>query len=759
MDFDLATLDADTGKAPESRIKSAAGVRNRIGELRRAEGTRSLRRAKQDGLLDGNPPYPPSKMRELGRANDANINLRTSEGILDAAKTPYYDLIFETPRFTNIEIEYGDDPQKNFEWSETVSTGFHNLIDGWDGHDFNVQLEQRQMCFHGVGNTMWQDRLDWRWRARKIGDVLVPDDAEADIDELPECAVPRSIDPTKLYKMIRNEDAARINKWNIGAVRKAIIAAAPDSMRKENGDNWESYQESLRCGDISWGNKSSKIHVVDYFVKEFDGSITRVMVLYDQAATTTDTAGNDKDAFLMKKEKYADSFREILCPSFFDIGTSLWHSIKGLAPKIFDFCELENRLTGRLIDQAMAGLFVGADSADALQRMQLVPHGPVTVMPPGISMQNSKLAEHMQGPLAVKRDLQGMLQSNTGQYRQRNSNENHEPTLGQAQLNAQNSAILSKGAVNRYYKTLDRRYREMLRRVLNPKLKKDDPGGKEALEFREWCMDHGVPKEALEYKRVRRIKAVRSIGYGSPAMRELVSSKLAQMLPMMDETSRRNAQRTMLAPYVGQHQIDAYFPPASAAGLPDDHAAVATLENNALRQPGGQVLITPQQNHFTHFKVHLSDAFEHLEELKAGQAQPVAVLGHLHQVGPHLRQHLDAMQGDPTRKEQLGQMEAAWQMLSKMADQLQQQTEEALRAEQADAPPPQPDPKTMAALAKVQGELEIKRIKTAGDLELKAQKQDAMLRLKDAQAAHDMRLENLTAAPGMPAEGELVPTV
>src|SRR4051812_20790711 len=94
-DFQLATLDAETGTPPKSRIQTASAVRNRIGELRKAEETRSERRARQNGLLDGNPPYTRSQLKQAGRGNDTSINLRTGEGILDAAKTPYYDLVFE----------------------------------------------------------------------------------------------------------------------------------------------------------------------------------------------------------------------------------------------------------------------------------------------------------------------------------------------------------------------------------------------------------------------------------------------------------------------------------------------------------------------------------------------------------------------------------------------------------------------------------------------------------------------------------------
>lgn len=741
----LETLDEKSLEAPKSRVKTVESARERVGELRRAEETRSMRRAKVKGLLNGNQPYSAQKMRDLGRAGDANINLRTGEGTVDAAKTPYYDLVFESQRFANIESDYGDDPQRWYEWGETISNGFHRLLDEWDAFDTQMQLKQWQMCVHGIGLSMFENMRDWRWKSRPIGDVLVKDDAEANIDELDECAIPRSYLPTRLFKLIEKEEAAKANKWKREAVKRAIIAAAPAGMREKYGHDWESYEDSLRCGDISWGNKSNRIKVVDYLLEEFDGTITRAMLL-DEGGVPSSTEGFQKDDFLLHKQKYADSFSQILCPFFFDVvDAGLWHGVKGMGPKIHDFCDLENRMTGRLIDQAMAGVFVGAESADALQKMQLVPHGAVTVVPPGISFPNARIADNMQGQLAMKRDLQNTLQSNTGQYRQRVSDENQEPTLGQANLNAQQQAILGKGAVNRYYRSLDRLYKEMLRRALNRKLTKTDPGGKQALEFQEWCLMKGVPEEALEMKNICKVKAVRSVGSGSPAMRQIIGQMLMQMLPMMNEIGAHAAKRQILAPYVGTH-VDTFFPPIEQADVPDDNAWAATMENNELRKQGGEVLVTPKQNHVIHFTIHFGSAMEHVQELQAG-ANPIEVLVHLHNAGPHMKEHLDAMSGDVTRKEQLAQMGGAWMQLSKMTDQLQQQVEEAAKAEAAnqEAQQPQVDPKALAALMKVRGELELKGMKLQGEMALKAEKQAVTLKLKDIAQAHGQRLKNRDA--------------
>lgn len=741
----LETIDEKTGKPPETRVRSVRGVRQRISEMRDAERTRSWRRAKVNGLLDGNPPYSKQKLRDLGRGEDANINLRTGEGTVDAAKTPYYDLwTSDVDRMINVDTDWGDDPQKWYEWSETISNGLHRLFDEkWDGMDNNMQRKQWQMCVHGIGIAMFEDTMDWRWKSRMVGDVLVKDDAEADIDLLDECAIPRTWLPTQLYQLIKNPKSAK--GWNIELARKAIMNAAPRDFRSANQNNWEAYQDAIRTGDVSWNNKSNRIMIVDYLVKEFDGSITHTIVL-DDGTPQTQTLPS-KDDFLFQKIGRFESFSQVLCPFFFDVvGSGLWHGVKGLGPKIYDFCQLENRLTGKTIDQAMLGLVVVPKTADDWQTMETISAAGVTIFKPGTEFQQTKIADNLEGPTMVMRELQNMRQSNTGQYQQRVAAENQEPTLGQAQINAQQQAMLGKGSINRYYRSLDRLAREMVRRVFNPKLSKSDPGGKEAFEFREWCMDQGVPPECLKMENICRIKWMRSIGYGSPVMRELISNKLLSLVPTMDPRSARNALRTSLATYVGQDHVDRFFPPFDSTQTPGQQEQEATDENNALKMPGGETQIAYTDNHIVHFDKHFASAANTVQMLQGGQMDPMKALIHLHQSGVHMGAHLKGMRNDPTLKAQFAQRQQAWLQLSKVADQLQQQLEEHFQNQQAQGPPqPQVDPEALASIMKVQGDLKLKQMKAQGDMALKADKQQFTKRLKDLETAHKLRLSNVTA--------------
>ena len=89
-----------------------------------------------------------------------------------------------------------------------------------------------------------------------------------------------------------------------------------------------------------WNGKKMRIPLADYLVKEFDGKITHVIMLDDgRISDARNLEDQDNDGMLFKKVGRYDDFTQVICPFFFDIGTGEWHSIKGLGPKIFDFCQ------------------------------------------------------------------------------------------------------------------------------------------------------------------------------------------------------------------------------------------------------------------------------------------------------------------------------------------------------------------------------------------------------------------------------------
>lgn len=776
------TDEGKTYDVPESRIGNAADARSIIAVLVRAEQTRSFRRSKVNGLLNGNRPWSAAMLQSKGQGERTNLNLRTGEGFVAAAKTPYYDLENEVDRYAQFTLEYGGEPSREEEWADKVATRYHYALDNWDGRELVVQRSGYQMVVHGAGPRVWTNSREWRSESRMAGQILVPDDASADVEEWETAAIPRSYLPSDLWQEIKNESSATAAKWNVPAAKKAIMEAAPDTMQKTFGNTWEYYENEIRKGSAGYDNKSKRIFVTDLFQKEFTGKISHLIVVQSESATadnavTTSTSGivevkpgTEDVGFLYRKIGRYDCFSQIVQPFLYDVGPDgQWHSVKGAGPKIFDYCEVENRLTCRMIDGAMAasGLIVQAEDGTALQETAITHISSGVALHPKYKIHQNRLGADLQSPLLVKRDLAQTLSSNTGQYRPNYEGDKHAPTLGQEQLALSQQAILNKGDVNRYYRSLDRWHRETFRRLLamgkrlyasRKDLAPDEsktetsltPSEQAALDFYRGCIKGGVPEEAMEFENFR-VKTTRSVGYGSQQMRLMIAKELVPMLPTMDPRGRNVALRMWASAVGGQNVADMLYPRYDMPQLNDDHMALATLENNALRQPDGQVMVTPRQDHAIHFQIAMQDVGAHAQQMQQGQSDPMSLMVHMEQAGPHTHEHLFMMMGDPTRKAQIMEMQKAWLGLSKMADQLKQQLEEAAAAQAANQPAQGPDPELIAEIAKINAHAQTADRKMLLDSHRKDRKQAADLHRKDLQAAHGMRLDTVKAAPDLAA--------
>lgn len=771
------TLDSKTGKPPETRLGPSWAIRDRVAEMVKQDITRSKLRGKMQRWVDGARPFDSRKLEKLGQADRTNFNPREAEGMADTAKTPYYGLVFRNPQFAVIECDYGSNPQLRSQWSSAISRSFHRSLEEWPAFDYHMQLKQWQMVYFGIGLALFPDAEDWQWKSCKLGNFLVPNKTPALIDELPEACYFRRINPVDLYKVITKEGAAD-NGWFVERVKAWIIKKAPERFKQLNsfGQDWnEEWVNSLRRGDVMWNGDSSQLSLTGYLIKEFDGKVSHCLLVDDGQQPDPNSIDKDDDLLLFKKVGCFDSFDQVCQPFFFDIGTGEWDSIKGLGPKITDNTMASARLICGMIDGARRGaspIFQAQDSTSE-QISQLIEIGGGTIVPSGLALQQNRISESLQGPMAVRRELQDINQTNVGMYTQRLSQENQEPTLGQAQLNARQQIQLSEAATDRYCKSGDRLYTEMARRMalmgirIFKKLHADEttppddyefpddnqtPSEKGAYYFVRRCIEQGVPIEALEPKWFCSVKMMRGVGSGSPAAMDVATSQGLQLLPILAEPGRNVVTRMRVAFLFGQQLVDSIVPPLDQVQLPDDQASMAVLENNALRTRDGEVLLTPTQNHAIHFAYHYGDMAHHVEQLKAGQANPVEVLVHLHQGGAHCWAHLNELEGDPSRKAQFDQMQASLIAISKLTDQLQQQVVEAMQSQQQaqQQQSPQMPPEMVAAVMKAKGDIAIKTFVAQGKLAIQAKTQEAKNRLKDLDQAQQMQLRNRAAAAAPP---------
>src|SRR5215469_1814443 len=330
----LASLEPETGERPTSRIGNAGNARALVQRLKYEDETRMYRDTRVQGLLDGNPPWPAKRLADIGQGHRANFNLREGEGIVDSAKTPYYDLIFESQSIARIEFGVtGAEPPVLERWEHVISEEFHDVMTAWPGFDQNIQLSQWEMVVRGVGPQFWPHPLSWRSEAVKSRKVLVPQETKANVEQLELAVVLHSYRADELegYISKAGEKDEDYNGWNAPLCRQAIIDCALREMRQEWGiENYDLYQRAIRTGDLFYGiHRSDRIYVASLFIKEFGGKVSHY-ILTDQVLGIGEEAyekQEEEKGYLYKKKGKFDGFEQVLCPFFFDTGPDgTWHA-------------------------------------------------------------------------------------------------------------------------------------------------------------------------------------------------------------------------------------------------------------------------------------------------------------------------------------------------------------------------------------------------------------------------------------------------
>lgn len=700
--------------------------------MRSADDAAAIDRQKIQAMLDGEPPYNPNQLKALGQGYRANLNFGEAASALETSLSAYSDLVNSVPQLATVKTSFGEGSER-VEFEQIISEEFHRTVTDWDEFFFKQQLLSHQFVAYGVGFTYFEDNRNWKWSVCGMKDFKVPRGTPASDTKFDIAIIERNFLIGELYEFIENPKVAADLGWNIEETRKMIQLASENDMA--TGRDWEKLQEELKNNDLNYSHARSKVvRCVHYYVKEFDGTISHYI----------GTRSGSENDFLFKKPSRFKHANEAFCLFSFGIGTNgLLHSIRGLGYKLFPFVQLSNRLRNAVVDGAMlsSALMIQPATGEDVSSLSLVYNGPLSILPSGINVVEKAMPNLAGNVLPIVRDLEVVRQNNTGTYNQRQlmpDGDARTATEVQAQMAQQ--SVLGTQAMNLYYTPWQKLLSEMFRRLAKVSYRADEPGGKEARDFRKRLETRGVPWEAVE--KVYRVTAVRAVGAGSPGARMLAFNEFLQMLPRFDEIGQRNLIRDRVAARVGYDQVDRYIPKGEIERVPID-AKIAELENNTM-QSGRGVSVNPGENHSAHAKVHLQDASRFLQALQQNQVDPRVAFGYFQLQYPHCVAHLEQLGGDPLRQGEIGAAKQVLNLMREAVENIGSQLEaEAKKAQQSAPRGGGIDPQSAIAMQRAQVENEIKIQNARLGQQLKTADVQQKLAIRDAEAAQKIRQNSL----------------
>lgn len=723
-------LDAlpDSQVPPKRRIKDAEAAQDLVSRMWDANENRRTMWAKYQGQRDGNPPYPPTKMRNRGEEWRANFNTLQAKSLCEAAKVPYYDLFSAV--FNRVEVRLEDPvPQRAMDWSAVVNEELDVELKRHPAFDDAMQRLIEGFVAFGKGYLYWDHPVAWLPRMKRQDEVLFPDYTSTDPEDWEVFAVKVDYPLSQLWAMIRDEEAARRAGWNPAAVKNALMTALPRGQR-DSLDAME-VQRQIRENDIYASTQAPVVQTAHLYVKEWDGKWTRGIVLFLQNPSTTG-GQMPKPEWLYLREGYAEHVRHIIAPFYFSIGDGGVNSIEGLLHDIYTPSQMQDRLACSLFDNGFLRMTIPlqARTANAKAKASLVVVGGVTMLPPGFDVQQATIFGDMDSGLALSRETNMMLERNTGVYRPQLQAPSGNPrTAQEVSLNYSTAATLSNSSTGRFYNQLDWAYTEIYRRISSPQ-SGSGPYQKAANDFQKRCTDRQVPKESM--RKVRWVRATRSVGQGNVVNRAQAYNAMVPLAGSMPESGRIPFLRDLTAANLDHNAARRYYPTDSPT--PDHDTWDSTVENGQLKL-GQMPLLTSTQNHATHLQVHMAAGAAAVAAVQQGAPLEEGFL-FLQGMLPHANQHLALLAADPLQQDQVKQFtaglkqlgQAAEEMLSVIQQQQQQAAEGQQMAQRAAAIQSGQDPEMQLKAAETQAKLQLSAAKTAEGMRQKEEKHQQAMR-------------------------------
>lgn len=620
-DLTLPIVD-DEGKICDPRVKNVDSLRSLWVKTRDADLQSNRMMAKVQALLDGEPPLPQDKLKQMGQGYLSNFNPGDAKAICGRALAAYADMLAAAPQVADIFLHtWGDKTESDVNaWQQIMSEQHGLVMRNWAPFIFRYAYVPLYFTWHGVAVTYFSDAHDWRWDVSHLGYFKIPRQTKASESEIEYGFLKVETQPHELLRYIKDPEYAKEAGWNVEAVRAALMQTrSPD----QDVHNWTEFEARWKNNDLTEGETAPSIPIIHAWVREADGSYS----LYQMTESSLSDAGgsfSNVDDFLCEKRHAFKNAEEAFTLYSREVGTNgTYHSVRGLGSDMYNAFQTLMRLRNRQVDLAFAaGPILQAEDEEAINSLQVTPFGPFLLTTEGVNVMQGIQAPNLNNSIQPAiNGLADTISRNSSSYAadMPMSAPSHEKSKFQVMTELEQQAQLSITALNLYYQSADRHMREVVRRMASPDYAQSDPGGAEVFEWRRRCAALGVPLEAFNHIDHFRTRAARVVGAGSPAARRMALENLMGMYPQYDEYGRAQLTRDLTASVVGWEQAGVYSPRPELGARPPVDYAIADLQNAALA--GGQPqAVLPTENHGIHLEVHIGKIGEYIAQFEqAGQ--------------------------------------------------------------------------------------------------------------------------------------------
>jgi len=578
---------------------------------------------------------------------------------------------------------------------EGVEAEDKRTLDEWGEWLYELEMMVHNRRAHGYGIFHFPHPLGWHFASLHPGNLVYPPQAKTNPDAWPWFAIKTEFKITDLLERLADVEASTAMGWDISAIQKVIIKFAENGGQQVVSQierSVENYVLELRANDIAFAQENKNtIPGWIFYVAEWDGGVSEYFLTVDSQA-----------GFLFKGVKRHEKMSDVIALFPLSLGQGYMERLRGYGVKMLPYHDLENQTRNKFVDSVMisSGLIIQGQEGDDWQRLQaeVRQYGPYTYMPDGIKIQSQSFGNPSAGLVALNREMERVGgQRNRSFGGADHSQRTPEMTATQSRMLWQGESKAQTNEVARFYKQLSHFHMLRFRRMFNPRLTVNDPGGPQAMAMMRRLIDKSITLDVLAT--IHTVKARTIFGDGDPVNQYLAMKDLEPFFGRFTEDGKKAYTHHVVAARIGDKDFAAQL---TGWKVKDDRNAAqarwqAQLENNTFETSDTKQDLGDRDNHLIHMGEHTVYAEEVVARLDGKDITEAEAYQKIGRTWDHVQQHLVLAGQDQFLAETSKDIARRWAALTnrhrQLGQHLQAEQQKAQRQQLEEMRTPQPNVK------------------------------------------------------------------
>lgn len=693
-------------KADDTIIKSVSAAREIYFKLRTDHLKRILFYADAEGLLQGNPPFDPAEMAAAGLGHVANFNDMSARAIYERYCQAYWNLLYNAQYITNFVLRIKD--SKAPDYAQAMSKNWNTVVKKyWPSFHVNVSTLIAQLVKFGISPVIFPDERSPEWRVVELSNFFVPNQAQSDLDLLGTMCVESEFSVQYLWQIFvefkdKSEEAKKEIPWNVDQIARLLIQLNP--ALRDSGDtplNAFELNRKILAGDVSYDRMfNDAVKIVSLFQKEYNGKISHYMFHRHITAGQENAGarpGSGEDFLFYSHEQY-QNWKEASLVFSLTPGEYTIHNNRGLCHKIYSLSQASIMMDCSLIDggrwAATPIIKSSALNSHDVAQIRFTPGVPTDIG--GAEFVQNNLGSNLQHIIGVAQYCKAQMRENltySGSDPASPDADKGSLSPTQSKLGAFREFNVMKNGVLHFYNTFDGVVENMVDKM--GRSSEGDPQYEMAKEWRELCIDDGVPKEVFELFKANKKKkpyglpkeiqvtATRVAGAGSQAALLMGLEALNPIIGSFTVDEQQEYKKLYVSAAVGPEFIDTF----AQKPKPDESRGGSSLAGveNAIMQGGKSPVFSPDNEHRSHWITHYALLSQTMQGVQSQQLDVIEA-DKIFSVGiPHISDHFNALIANPFAQDFANQVKPYQTELTKFAALNRRNAEKSMQAQQEQA--------------------------------------------------------------------------